>query len=107
MTTHLGLQRIMIPGSQASALTTGNITLTGARRSGASIPVSVSCLVVAGGGSGGYDRAAGGGGGGFRTGTVTIGTGTPETVTVGAGGTAPNAGSLITLTNSLVASFVT
>lgn len=31
MTPHLGLQRIMIPGSQVSALTTGNITLAGAR----------------------------------------------------------------------------
>lgn len=31
MTTHLGLQRTMIPGSQVSALTTGNITLVGAR----------------------------------------------------------------------------
>lgn len=31
MTTHLGLQRIMIPGAQASALTTGSISLAGAR----------------------------------------------------------------------------
>lgn len=29
--THLGLQRIMIPGSQVSALTTGNISLAGAK----------------------------------------------------------------------------
>ncbi len=33
MTTHLGLQRIMIPGAQASALTTGSISLAGARGS--------------------------------------------------------------------------
>ncbi len=33
MTTHLGLQRIMIPGAQASALTTGSISLAGARDS--------------------------------------------------------------------------
>lgn len=31
MTTHLGLQRTMIPGAQASALTTGSISLAGAR----------------------------------------------------------------------------
>jgi hypothetical protein len=32
VTTHLGLQRIMIPGAQASALTTGSISLAGARQ---------------------------------------------------------------------------
>lgn len=32
MTTHLGLQRTMIPGAQASALTTGSISLAGAKR---------------------------------------------------------------------------
>ena len=88
MTTHLGLQRIMIPGSQVSALTTGNITLTGAR--GQTI-IPVDYLVVAGGGGGGGRNVGGGGGaGGYRTsigGTyLTAIANTSYTITVGAGG---------------------
>ena len=61
MTTHLGLQRIMIPGSQVSTLTTGNIALTGARESAS---FSVDYLVVAGGGGGTGDMSGAGKNGG-------------------------------------------
>ena len=60
-------------------------------------PTAVDYLVVAGGGSGGYSSngnsyaGGGGGGGGVLTGTGhAVSTGTPITVTVGAGGTGTN-----------------
>jgi len=50
----------------------------------APVPYNVNYLLVAGGGGGG--TAGGGGGGGYRTGTLAVYSGTPYTVTVGAGG---------------------
>ena len=47
MTTHLGLQRIMIPSSQVSSLTTGSITLPSARDSTTlDVPVGYSALAT-------------------------------------------------------------
>ena len=60
---HLASQRLLVPGSQASSLTTGNVTLTGAKLGDV---VIVDFLVVAGGASGGTAAGGGvsGGGGG-------------------------------------------
>jgi len=98
MTKHLASQRIMIPGSQVSALTTGNITLTGARKKFAAPLNEVHYLVVAGGGGGGSQVGGGGGAGGYRTSVggssfLTLSENTSYTVTVGAGGAGGDAAS--------------
>ena len=83
------------------ATSTFSITATDAQNQGvarsfsiavANVVSAVEYLVVAGGGGGGYNAAGGGGAGGFRTATgFSVTTGTPYTVTVGAGGaTQPN-----------------
>ena len=71
---------------QMQALNAGNWPPTGIP------PTSVEYLVVAGGGAGGGSTNSGGlgggGAGGYRTGSLSVSTGTPYTVTIGAGGTA-------------------
>ena len=51
-----------------------------------SVGGEVEYLVVGGGGGGGGGNGAGGGAGGFRTGTVSVTSGSNYTVTVGGGG---------------------
>ncbi len=48
--------------------------------------ISVEYLVIAGGGAGGGHFGGGGGAGGYLTGTSTITSGSPKTITIGAGG---------------------
>ena len=104
MSPHLGLQRILVPGSQASALTTGEITLAGARKGEALI---VDYIVVAGGGGGGYDQSysGGGGAGGYRSATSQpVFVGDSYTIIVGAGG-APNKKGSNSSFNGMISSF--
>ena len=46
----------------------------------------VNYLIVAGGGAGGDSVGSGGGAGGVLTGTSSVSSGTPYTITVGSGG---------------------
>jgi len=63
---------------------TGGMTFTGGVSATVGPPVTATYLVVGGGASGGY--AGGGGGGGLVAGSITLGSGSNYTVTVGAGG---------------------
>ena len=54
---------------------------------------TVEYLVVAGGGGGGQNKSGGGGAGGYRTASgFAVASGTPLTVTVGAGGAGDTSG---------------
>jgi hypothetical protein len=81
----------LITATAATSLKTATRLLTWAITTPLVAPTAVEYLVIAGGGGGGgpqYNQSGGGGGaGGFRTATgFAVSTGTPITVTVGAGG---------------------
>ncbi len=86
MTTHLGLQRILLPSAQVSQLTTGSITLPSARGT-FTTNITLAYYALGGGGTGGgggfTNNGSGAGGGGHSysaSTTVVVGTAFPLTV---------------------------
>ena len=73
-----------IPGPINSINITGGVYTATTAAAGTSL--TINYLIVAGGGSGGKSQSGGGGAGGLLTGSTAVTSGTPITVTVGAGG---------------------